>query len=56
MPGDALLSSGPEDVIPEGRTDPVAGLIILIVMAQVILFQPRADTSLHGKVMCSVMD
>ena len=56
MRGNALLPRGSENVIPKWRTDAVARLIILIVVAQVILFQPRSDTSLHGKVMRSVMD
>jgi hypothetical protein len=56
MPGDALLSSGSEDVIPKRRADAIGRLIILIVVAQLILFEPRSDTPLHGKVMGSVMN
>ena len=32
---------GPEDVIPQGRADPVPNVVVFVMMAKVILLQPE---------------
>src|SRR5207237_5354290 len=51
-----LLSRGPKDVVPKRRADAVSGVIILVMMAKVILLQPKPGAALHGEMMRRVME
>src|SRR5260370_5791729 len=49
------LSRRAENVIPKRRADAVSGVIILVMMAKVILLQPKPGAPLHGKMIRRVI-
>src|SRR5204862_8147713 len=52
----SLFSGRPEDVVPKGRADAVTGFVVLIMMAEVVLFQPEAHPISHGEMMRGIVD
>src|SRR5436309_15183386 len=51
-----LFSCGSKNVIPKGRTDSKASVIVVIMMTKMILFQPQPDSAFHGEMVYRVMD
>ena len=51
-----LLTSRAENVIPKRRADAVSNVIVLEMMAEVILLQPKPDAAFHGKMVCRIME
>src|SRR4030095_8839395 len=53
---DAALSRRAENVIPKRRTDAVSNVIVLEVMAEMILLQPKPCAAFHGAMVRRVME
>jgi len=51
-----LLPRRAENVIPKRRADAVSNLIILEIMAEMILLQPKPDAAFHGEMVRRVME
>ena len=51
-----LLSRGPKDIVPERRADAVSDVIVLEMMAEMILLQPKPDAAFHGEMVRCVME
>ena len=51
-----LLSRGAKDIVPKRRADAVSGVIILVMMAKMILLQPKPRAALHGEMMRRVVE
>ena len=51
-----LLSRRPKNVVPKRRADAVSDVIVLVMMAEMILLQPEAQTSLHGEMVRCIME
>ena len=51
-----LFSGRFENVIPKGRTHPVPSMIVLIMVPQVVLFQPPPDAAFHGEMVSRVVN
>ena len=51
-----LLSRGPKDIVPERRADAVSHVIILEMMAEMILLEPKQHASRHDKMVRRVME
>src|SRR6266850_7074648 len=59
MPGAVaplLFSCGSKNVIPKGRTDSKASVIVVIMMTKMVLFQPQPDSAFHAEMVYRVMD
>ena len=54
--GEELFSARSEDVIPQRRADSVAGLIIFIVVAKMVLLHPQPNAPFDGKMVRGVVD
>src|SRR2546421_7297218 len=55
-PAIRLISLAPENIVPQRRAYPVAGMIILVMVLEMILFQPPPHALLHRKVVRRIMD
>ena len=51
-----LLSRRPKDVVPKRRADAVSGVVISVMMAKMILLQPKPHPAFHGEMMRRVME
>jgi hypothetical protein len=51
-----LLSRRPKNEIPQWRADAVSDVIVLEVVAEMILLQPKPDAAFHGEMMRRVME
>src|SRR4029077_11453573 len=51
-----LFSGRTKNVIPQWGAHAVADMIVVVVMTQMVLLQPKPNPPLHGKVMDRVMD
>ena len=51
-----LLSRGAENVIPKRRADAISDMIILKVMAEMILLQPKPGAAFHSEMVRCVME
>jgi len=51
-----LLPRRAENVIPKRRADAVSDLIVLEMMAEMILLQPKPDAAFHGEMVRRVME
>src|SRR6266404_33141 len=51
-----LFSGCAKNVIPERRAHAVTSMIVIIMMTQMVLLEPKPHPSLHGEVMDRVMD
>ena len=53
--GRRLLPRRAKNVIPKRRTDAVSDVIVLEMMAEMILLQPKPDAAFHGEMVRRVM-
>src|SRR5438270_8198280 len=49
------LPRSPKHVIPKRRADAVSGVIIFVMMAKMILFQPEPHAAFDGEMVCRVV-
>ena len=52
----ALLPRRPEYVIPKRRADAITNVIIVVMVPKMVLLQPKPNSTLHRKMVNSVMD